>query len=368
MSALARKFQIVREEYRAHRAAVNARGVLEILILYVTNHCNMKCGHCFFADNLNDGTQDITPERVAQIFRTVPSVREEIALTGGEPFLHRKLPQVARAVHDAAASRDIQINTNGFYTDRAETYCRDITSWNRKRISIQISLDGLESTHDEVRGIPGSFQKAMATANNLMKMQRLIEPGFFTPVFLMVVNRKNYQEIRPLSELIRKEFGLCLAVELVRGTDFSAWGIPESLREPSFNPPEFSLPPKEVWDTILHDVMSLNREMDYPFRLFAARLKRQFEMLRTGRKVVDCVAPDGLTPVIYSNGDVATCEFSKPFGNLAEFGDDFAALWESEQSRRNQAALRGCHCTHSCFLVPSMRHDLSSNLRLLVDL
>jgi MoaA/NifB/PqqE/SkfB family radical SAM enzyme len=365
---LVHKLRVITEEIRAHRRAIQARNALEILILYVTTHCNMRCGHCFYADNLNDGTQDLSPERAEKIFKTLPAVREEIAITGGEPFLHRKLPALVRAVHDSPASRDMQINTNGFYTDRTVEYCRDITSWNRKRVSIQISLDGLEKTHDEIRGIPGSFQKAMATAEKLSSMARLEEPGFFTPVFLMVMNKRNYQEVRPLAEMIRREFGLCLAVELVRGTDFSAWGVPDELREPNYNPPEIALPPEEAWDSLYRDIRDLNREMGFPFRLFTARLKAQFQMLRTKKKIVDCVAPDGLTPVIYANGDVATCEFSRPFANLADFGDDFAALWESELSRRNQAGLRKCFCTHSCFLVPSMRHDLSSNLKLIVDL
>jgi MoaA/NifB/PqqE/SkfB family radical SAM enzyme len=364
----ARKIQIFSEELRAHRAAVRARGALEILILYVTTHCNMRCGHCFFADNLNDGTQDLSPERTERIFRGMPPVREEIAITGGEPFLHRKLPQLVRMVHDSPASRDIQINTNAFYVDRTVEYCKDMAGWNRKRLSVQISLDGLEATHDEIRGMPGSFQKALSTAEKLRGMARLEEPGFFTPVFLMVVNKRNYQEVRPLADLIRREFGLCLAVELVRGTGFSAWDIPEELREPTYNPPEFALPPEEEWDKLISLVRDLNREMDFPFRLFAARLKAQFEMLRFQKKRVDCVAPQGLTPVIYSNGDVATCEFSKPFANLADYGDDFCALWESEASLRNQAALRKCFCTHSCFLVPSMRRDLLTHFKLPFDL
>lgn len=365
---LTRKLRIVGQELRARRRALMAKGSLEILILYVTNHCNMRCAHCFFADNLNDGTEDLSPERLGRILRTLPPVREEIAITGGEPFLHRKLPEMVRLTHDSPSARDIQINTNGFYTDRTLAYCREMLSWNRKRLSIQISLDGLESTHDEIRGIPGAFQKAMATAEKLRSLARWEEPGFFSPVFLMVINKKNYTEIRPLAELIRRKFGIALAFELVRGTEFSAWEIPQDLREEGFNPPELGLPPESEWDRIYGDVRDLNREMDFPFRLFNSKLRTQFEMLRKRRKMVNCVAPKGLTPVIYANGDVATCEFSKPFANLGDFGDDFSALWESEESKRNQAALQTCFCTHACFLTPSMRHDLRSNLRLLSDL
>jgi hypothetical protein len=362
------RLRVVHQELGARREALQAKGMLEILILYVTTHCNMRCGHCFFADNLNDGTQDLSPERVERIFKTLPPIREEIAITGGEPFLHRRLPQVLRAVHDSPSSRDIQINTNGFYGDRTLEYCRDITSWNRKRISIQISLDGLEETHDAIRGIPGSFRKAMDTAERLMSLQHLSEPGFFTPVFLMIINRMNYREIRPLSEMIRREFGICLGLELVRGSNFSAWRIPEHLREGGFNPPGIGLPPEGDWDSIYSEVRALNREMGFPFRHFAAKMKVQFEMLRNQKPVVSCVASNGLTPVIYSNGDVATCEFSRPFANLGDFQDDFLALWESPQSRANQVALRHCFCTHACFLVPSMRRDLTRNLRLLTDL
>lgn len=366
--SLTRKLHVISQELKAHREARRAAGCLEILILYVTTHCNLRCGHCFYADNLNDGTQDLPPDRVRTIFQTMPFIREEIAITGGEPFLHRKLPELVRHIHDSPSSRDIQINTNGWYVDRTVGYCRDMQGWNRKRISIQISLDGLEKTHDAIRGMPGSFQKAMATASELRKLAHYSEPGFFTPVFLMIVNRDNYQDIRPLSELIRKEFGICLGLELVRGTDFSAWGIPEDIQEKSYNPPEIPLPPEAAWDSIYEEVRAMNREMDYPFRLFLSKFREQFEMLRKKRSRVRCVAPDGITPVIYSNGDVAVCEFSRPFANLAGFEDNFMALWNSPQSLAQREKLRCCSCTHACFLVPSMRRDLRSNLRLLVDL
>ncbi len=362
------KLRVVGQELRARRQALAAKDALEILILYVTTHCNMRCGHCFYADNLNDGTQDFTPERITRLFKTLPPVREEIAITGGEPFLHRRLPELIRIIHDSPSSRDIQINTNGFQVDRTLEYCRDIASWNQKRISIQISLDGLEPTHDAIRGVPGSFRRAMDTANQLMGLQHLADPGFFTPVFLMIVNQKNYREIRPLSEMVRREFGICLGLELVRGSSFSAWGVPEHLREPGYNPPGIGLPPEEDWDAISAEIRALNREMGFPFRHFATKMKAQFDMLRHQRPLVSCVAPTGLTPVIYSNGDVATCEFSRPFANLGDFEDDFRALWESPQSHLNQDALLHCFCTHACFLVPSMRRNLIWNLKLLTEL
>ncbi|MCB9769878.1 MAG: radical SAM protein [Candidatus Omnitrophica bacterium] len=362
------KLQVLSQELRMHRGAVSDREALEILILYVTNHCNMKCEHCFFADNLNDGTTDLPPERAKRIFDSIPRIREEIAITGGEPILHRKLPELVRNIHDAECSRDIQINTNGWYVDRTLEYAKDIKQWNRKRISFQISLDGLEETHDRIRGLEGSFQRAMETAENLKSLSHYSEPGFFTPVFLMVINSQNYREVRPLAEFLFREFGLFLAIELVRGTQFSVWNVPEGMLEDDFNPPSLELPPESEWDSIYEDLRALNREWGYPFRHFATKMKYQFEMLRTQKRVVRCAAPSGVTPVVYANGDVATCEFAKPFANLNEFGDDFSALWNSDRARQNRAALTGCHCTHACFLVPSLRRDLGKNFKLLVDL
>jgi hypothetical protein len=208
----------------------------------------------------------------------------------------------------------------------------------------------------------------METAEKLRSLSTYTEPGFFTPVFLMVVNSENYREIRPLAEFLHREFGLCLAIELVRGTHFSVWNVPEGMLENDFNPPTLKLPPETEWDAIYSEIQSLNREWGYPFRHFASKMKYQFEMLRTQKRVVQCVAPSGLTPVVYANGDVATCEFARPFANLAEFEDDFGALWASEKALTNRAALTGCHCTHACFLVPSLRRDLGKNLKLLVDL
>lgn len=364
---LREKLKAFRAGWAAHRRSKQTNGDLELLILFITNHCNMRCGHCFFASHLNNGTQDMPLERIQQLFASLPTIREETVITGGEPFLHRNLGAIVRTAHDSPATRFIQIDTNGYFSDRIEDLSKDLVSWNRKKVTVQISLDGLEETHDAIRGVRGAFQQAMETADRLIRLTRF-EPGFFSPVFLMVINHRNYRQIRPLADLIHSQFGRSLAFELVRGIDFSAWQIPPELASEDFNPPELLLPPETAWDEIYQQVQALNRQHGYPYQHFCSKLKYQFQMLRQRQPVVPCVAPQGKTPVIYANGDVATCEFARPFANLGEFDNNFKALWGSPQAIQNRQGLSSCFCTHACFLVPSMVRNRALTWRLLKDL
>ena len=78
---------------------------------------------------------------------------------------------------------------------------------------------------------------------------------------------------------------------------------------------------------------------------------------------MDCVAGayDG---VIFPNGDVSLCEFTKPFGNLKETNYDFYKLWSSKKAGNMRKRIRSCACIHSCNLIDSMTHDKDKLFRL----
>jgi hypothetical protein len=57
-----------------------------------------------------------------------------------------------------------------------------------------------------------------------------------------------------------------------------------------------------------------------------------------------------LEGTLYSNGDVAFCEFTKPFGNVRDFGFNFHKLWNSDQANGARKLITKCSCIHSCTL------------------
>ena len=94
-------------------------------------------------------------------------------------------------------------------------------------------------------------------------------------------------------------------------------------------------------------------------------IKREYllEIIEKRKRIVPCLAGkvDG---VIYPSGDVALCEYTKPFGNLRDFSLNFQRLWNSSKANERRKQITQCVCTHPCNLVNSMRYDFNTLVKL----
>ncbi len=98
----------------------------------------------------------------ADEYAKLPDSLRTVNITGGEPFLRKDLVEVIRQVHKAAPKSRIVISSNGFLTDRVKQVMSEIRAFH-PNIGIGVSIDGIGEVHDKVRGVKGSFEKAVAT-------------------------------------------------------------------------------------------------------------------------------------------------------------------------------------------------------------
>lgn len=87
----------------------------------------------------------------------------------------------------------IVISTNGFFTDRIVDLCKEFPS-----IGIRISIEGLEKTNNEIRGLPDGYHRGYETLKTLREM------GMKDVGFGMTVQDKNAPDLVPLYELSDK--------------------------------------------------------------------------------------------------------------------------------------------------------------------
>jgi Fe-coproporphyrin III synthase len=132
-------------------------------VLAVTYNCNSRCIMC-----------DIWkiqgfPELPPGAFSNLPASLLDINLSGGEPFLRKDLPEIVSVVGQACPKARIVISSNGFATDLILAQMKKILKI-KPDIGIAVSIDGLGEMHDEMRGIPGGFNKAMATVAGLKEL------------------------------------------------------------------------------------------------------------------------------------------------------------------------------------------------------
>ena len=109
-------------------------------------------------------------------------------ITGGEPFIRTDLKDIVRELYKK--SDRIVISTNGFFTDRIVDLCKEFPD-----IGIRISIEGLEQTNNEIRGLQDGFNKGYTTLKTLREM------GMKDVGFGMTVQDKNAPDLVPLYEL-----------------------------------------------------------------------------------------------------------------------------------------------------------------------
>ena len=91
------------------------------------------------------------------------------------------------------------------------------------------------------------------------------------------------------------------------------------------------------------------------------------KMLSTHKKLVACYAGN-LEMVLHANGDVAACEYTKPFANVKDYDFDVEKLWNSDAAEMVRGKLYKCYCIHPCNLNTAIPRTLSGIIRLAPDI
>lgn len=155
------------------------------LNVITTLRCNFSCRHCIFACP-KEGDLDPGAFRGA-LDGLQPHRLKSLTFTGGEPLLHPEFD----AIVDAAGERGLSfgIVSNGWFHERYEP----IVARHRSLFSgFNFSLDGLEETHDDVRG-DGSFQRVAEA------IRRFNDLGVSSTVNFVLMDG-NRHELEPLVE------------------------------------------------------------------------------------------------------------------------------------------------------------------------
>ncbi|MEM2870097.1 MAG: radical SAM protein [Thermoplasmata archaeon] len=180
--------------FRVSRAL--ARGYLPTFLIYqVTTACNSRCRMCGLWRTKPEG-ELLLKEFEDLVARPFFSRVRWVNLTGGEPFLRKDIVQLAAALRDRLPSLElVAIPTNGFLSERIEGAVREMLEalGGRALLNVNVSIDGVGRLHDELRGTPGAYKKAMRTLDQLMKLQ-LANERFETGTETVITDQ-NVQEL-----------------------------------------------------------------------------------------------------------------------------------------------------------------------------
>lgn len=164
-----------------------------VVVWNCTQKCNLKCVHCYAQSEDRDYAGEMSTEEAKTMIDDLAAWGAPVLLfSGGEPTLRKDLLELMR--YAKGKRMRVVISTNGtqITPEKAAQYAEVGLSY------VGVSLDGGRETHDKFRGIPGSFDKAIAGIRNSMAAG--IKVGL-----RMTINKRNWQDIDALFDVMEEE-------------------------------------------------------------------------------------------------------------------------------------------------------------------
>jgi MoaA/NifB/PqqE/SkfB family radical SAM enzyme len=153
-----------------------------LVSIEMTKHCNAGCDFC---DDWRTRHSPPLGDVAAMVRRLDPLV---VALTGGEPLVERRLPQIVRDVKASAGFVYVYVVTNGSLLTEARA--EELFAAGLDQISV--SMNYLDARHDAERKLPGLHAHLAAL------VPRLASRGH-TIVLNTVILRDNIDQILPIA-------------------------------------------------------------------------------------------------------------------------------------------------------------------------
>ncbi|MCQ2136456.1 MAG: TIGR04133 family radical SAM/SPASM protein [Bacteroidales bacterium] len=157
--------------FKAFRSGETRLHELNYLFWECTTRCNLHCRHCGSDCFAASKDVDMPKEDFMKVLDSIPaSARPKefsVVLTGGEPLLRPDIEQVGLGIRSRGFLWGMV--SNGYFYDEA-MHAKLIRAG---MSALTISLDGLDESHDWMRGRQGSFERALKAISIAAKEPRL---------------------------------------------------------------------------------------------------------------------------------------------------------------------------------------------------
>jgi len=161
---------------------------LECASWEITLKCNLKCFHCEFSAG-NASQDELSTDEAFKLCEDLAKLGcKRVILMGGEPFLRKDWSRIAQKIKDLGM--ELAFITNGYSnSEKIFEKLKDLSP-----AFVGVSIDGGKpETHDKIRGVKGSFERAMNF------IDRCIELGFWV-IVITSAHKINIDELSILRD------------------------------------------------------------------------------------------------------------------------------------------------------------------------
>lgn len=305
------------------------------LFLYVTDACNCRCNMCNIWQKPTDG--ELTTPELLSVLRQARTQIKWMDITGGEIFLRPDIQDLFRCVADELPQLLMfHFATNGLLTDAIVDAARIIARSPIPHFIVTVSLDGPPALHNQIRGIPGIWDKCMVTFKALRRLRIPV-------VFGMTLTEHNHDQYEATVAAVRQvipdighgDFHLNLA----------------QISDLYYGNRALISPPLPLILRSVERVRALRPRQLNPLKLPFELLERAFlrharAYVETGKSPMLCEALSS-SAVLGTRGDVYPCIiFDKSIGNVRDHGYSLQSVWETSQRVQVREQIRHGDCPH----------------------
>lgn len=180
--------------YRKFRHNETKIHQLNYILWECTLRCNLNCRHCGSDCKQDTAVEDMPLNDFLKALDEVRPIidpnKTMIVLTGGEAMLRKDINEIGEALYNRGFPWGVVSNGMAWNPEKLKELL------NAGMRSATISLDGLEASHNWLRGHKSGYQKAL----NAIKLLASLETFRYDVV--TCVNQKNISELEELKSLL----------------------------------------------------------------------------------------------------------------------------------------------------------------------
>lgn len=312
--------------------------------LNITGKCNLRCKMCGIWARDIERDDELSEVDILQLISDMKKWGiNRISFSGGEPLLRK---DIVFKILSLCQKYGIETGmvTNGWLLD--EKTADELISLGISRISI--SIDGMGKTHDNIRGVNGSFNRAIEAINNINRSKEKLGKKCVIHTNTVITN-ENLDELIALTDMARNHNSVIWFQAYDTG-GISAKGK----KDPLWIPEDRLNKLNEIIDKIIVIKRREKSVIGNPTKELKS-IKTYFKNYNIERN--ECYAAfDNIS--IDSFGNVLPCWHWKSVGNIKD--KDIRSIWNSDIYRKAIIDMQKCDnpCLLNCHFTPGSLDSL----------
>lgn len=164
-----------------------------IVVWNITRTCNLRCVHCYADSHAELYPGELNWEQCCAVIDDLAAYgASALLLSGGEPLLHPRLPDILKQATGRGLKVTISTNGTRITPELARLFKEVGVAY------VGISLDGIGEVHDRFRGVPGAFDAAI-------RGFRLCEEVGQKTGLRLTLTRNNVQSMEQILDFIEQQ-------------------------------------------------------------------------------------------------------------------------------------------------------------------